>query len=415
MVRRINIPKEWRLLKLEKFLENLQNRDEGWRHYPMNKNYLVSNQGHVLALPTRRLLRAEFDVALRAWFPDGGTTQYPVGLVVARTWLLPVEGKKFVIHLDKDRTNNFVNNLRWATEEEHGKWWFGEAWTKRKRKMSEETKVKIRKGMVGGRHPMVKGYMVIEGMLFLTTKRAAEHFGMHAMQVWRRVQDERWLEWKYVEFIDRDDKRKFVIALEGQQDMSEWMERAAGYVGPKIPDVNMEEVPVGHSYLIEGKVYYNFSEIQAVYGTEFKEIGDRLDDPAWPHWLSVSKTRDQILEERHRVADHGEHARYPVSEEGAFRPTTVADMGPTPSLEEALKFAESGMQEVHERLAPAEEEALDGVRLANPFVEMPEVLDTEPLDSADMQASEPPIDEQDDGSASEDTNQGGSGSPLEWL
>lgn len=88
---------------------------------------------------------------------DGVTKSYYVHRIVAEAYIDNPYNLPFINHKDEDKTNNFVGNLEWCTEQYNST--YGNARKKhadalRGRPLSEEHKEKIRQGNIGkhGKH-----------------------------------------------------------------------------------------------------------------------------------------------------------------------------------------------------------------------------------------------------------------------
>lgn len=104
--------------------------DELWRETQLFKNiYFVSSYGRILSLynPSKpRILKAQMKnngymyLKLRKKGQKKAKNIY-IHRIVADTFLSNPENKKLVHHKDKNRSNNKVNNLQWATSAENNR------------------------------------------------------------------------------------------------------------------------------------------------------------------------------------------------------------------------------------------------------------------------------------------------------
>lgn len=91
----------------------------------LRKKYAISNYGRVISygedmsdgvLVGGGCIKGYKTLPLR---PFGKSTTYYIHKLVARLFLgEPVEGQECVLHLDYNKGNNYVGNLKWATKDE---------------------------------------------------------------------------------------------------------------------------------------------------------------------------------------------------------------------------------------------------------------------------------------------------------
>ena len=96
--------------------------NEEWRSINGYINYQVSNIGRVRNVKKEGIFSQHIDtngycyVKLR----DGGKpTNCRVQRLVAKEFLDNPQNKPFVDHIDRNKLNNCINNLRWVTNQEH--------------------------------------------------------------------------------------------------------------------------------------------------------------------------------------------------------------------------------------------------------------------------------------------------------
>lgn len=102
--------------------------NEEWKEYPPNTDYLVSTTGRVQGWYKNKSRRRELkpDMGNAGYYSchiliDGRRVNKPVHRIVAETFLPNPEGLPDVDHIDGNKTNNNVDNLRWMTHSENCK------------------------------------------------------------------------------------------------------------------------------------------------------------------------------------------------------------------------------------------------------------------------------------------------------
>ena len=95
-----------------------------WKNIEGYPKYMVSDQGYVLSKKTMKLLSPAvwFCGYQHVNFYQGRTRiTHKVHRLVAETFLEHTSGCEFVDHIDLDRLNNNVGNLRWCTRSENNR------------------------------------------------------------------------------------------------------------------------------------------------------------------------------------------------------------------------------------------------------------------------------------------------------
>ncbi len=94
-----------------------------WKNIEGYSNYMVSDQGFVMNKKTLRILQASTDthgyhkVDL---YEDKVKKTHKIHTLVARAHVDNPNGYTCVDHVDHDRTNNYVTNLRWCSPTQNG-------------------------------------------------------------------------------------------------------------------------------------------------------------------------------------------------------------------------------------------------------------------------------------------------------
>jgi len=87
------------------------------------ENYLIYPSGKVYSKVSKRYLkptlgnRGYFNVNL---YKDGKEKKHQIHRLLALHFIENPDNKAFVDHIDQNKTNNKLNNLRWATDSENG-------------------------------------------------------------------------------------------------------------------------------------------------------------------------------------------------------------------------------------------------------------------------------------------------------
>lgn len=87
---------------------------EEWRDSLSLEGYQISNKGRIKNIVTNRVYKGPINVYGYPMF-----NSIPIHRLVAEAFLPNPDNKPFVDHIDTDRANNDVSNLRWVTQEEN--------------------------------------------------------------------------------------------------------------------------------------------------------------------------------------------------------------------------------------------------------------------------------------------------------
>jgi hypothetical protein len=102
---------------------------EQWKPIEGYENYEVSDHGNVRNKATSKILKANLkgvegnEYRFVGLYKDGKLKQYKIHRLVAQHFISNPENKRNVDHIDRDRFNNNMTNLRWVTlsENQHNK------------------------------------------------------------------------------------------------------------------------------------------------------------------------------------------------------------------------------------------------------------------------------------------------------
>ena len=104
--------------------DNIPNNVEHWLNIDGYDNYQVSNFGRIRNCTTDRILQLGDDTHgyLKVHLSKNGKVKtHKVHILVANEFIERPDGKSCVDHIDRNRINNHVNNLRWVTRSENNR------------------------------------------------------------------------------------------------------------------------------------------------------------------------------------------------------------------------------------------------------------------------------------------------------
>ena len=87
------------------------------------ENYSVSDHGNVKNNKTARIMKQTIQLGYHSVALTTGATKFnrKVHILVLNAFLNNLENKPCVDHIDNDKSNNNISNLRWATHTENGR------------------------------------------------------------------------------------------------------------------------------------------------------------------------------------------------------------------------------------------------------------------------------------------------------
>jgi hypothetical protein len=96
---------------------------EEWRQIEGkgNGNYEVSNLGNIRNKKTGRILKQRLNSNGYFYIDLSYDKHLKVHRLIANAFIPNPENKPFIDHIDKNRTNNNMSNLRWATSQENAR------------------------------------------------------------------------------------------------------------------------------------------------------------------------------------------------------------------------------------------------------------------------------------------------------
>ena len=173
---------------------------ESLKNMQLRKNYACTDFGRIISYDEdinsgRVVAKATVEgYHVLSLKPFGGKANRTllVHKLVAEIFLeKPSEAHIFIIHLDRNKRNNFPKNLKWVTKEE---WWAH--WKK-----SPQVQESIKKNLISPKHEGMKltstdviriKRMINDPKRKNTMKRIAKMFGISEMQVYRIKRGENW-------------------------------------------------------------------------------------------------------------------------------------------------------------------------------------------------------------------------------
>jgi hypothetical protein len=102
-------------------LQKLIRNNETYASIDGYDDYLISDHGNVFSSKTGKLLKQQNKsgfMQVPLYHNDGSRKMFLIHRLVATEFLPNPENKTCINHIDGDNSNNHVNNLRWATEQD---------------------------------------------------------------------------------------------------------------------------------------------------------------------------------------------------------------------------------------------------------------------------------------------------------
>ena len=103
-------------------LNNISLPNEQWKKHPDFDNYQISNMGRIWSELKQRIMATYtqncgyHQISL---YGELKTQRWLVHRLVASVWIPNPANKKYVNHIDGNKTNNIVSNLEWVTNSEN--------------------------------------------------------------------------------------------------------------------------------------------------------------------------------------------------------------------------------------------------------------------------------------------------------
>lgn len=169
---------------------------EVWKEYHEadwveKDKFLISNYGRIKSLKKSKkgtLIKGgnlNGYLAINATRKNGKRISRYVHKIVAELFLEPIEGKRYVLHLDYQKTNNHISNLRYANEKERAE--------------HHKNNPNIQKDLLNPSYSKLSYSDVLYlKKKLLDPKRKtrikllAKQFGVSEMQLWRIKSGENW-------------------------------------------------------------------------------------------------------------------------------------------------------------------------------------------------------------------------------
>ena len=96
--------------------------NEEWRTISDYENYQISNMGRVKNIKTERILKPAIEqrgYRRASLYKDGKVSKFSIHRLVAQDFFENPEGKLYIDHMDRNSSNNCINNLRWVSSSQN--------------------------------------------------------------------------------------------------------------------------------------------------------------------------------------------------------------------------------------------------------------------------------------------------------
>jgi len=180
------------------------------KQIPINKKYIISKDGlTIVNTETKKTLiqskqiinKNETGYLYVSLIKDNIVNRISVHRLVALTYIDNPLNLPEVHHIDNNRSNNNMSNLKWVSVKDNRRlrvvnapkgvnhWNYG-------LKRSKLTKTKMSNAKLGTNHPKFKGYYIVNGNKYATPKEAEKYTGIKSHTIFRRCKNK----YKYPNF-----------------------------------------------------------------------------------------------------------------------------------------------------------------------------------------------------------------------
>ena len=96
--------------------------NEEWRTISEYENYQISNMGRVKNIKTEKILQPSIDkrgYCRASLYKDGIASKFSIHRLVAHEFLENPNEELYIDHMDRNCSNNCINNLRWVSNSQN--------------------------------------------------------------------------------------------------------------------------------------------------------------------------------------------------------------------------------------------------------------------------------------------------------